>query len=97
MKNLPTIIIILAIIGVGIWWYQQSSIQVVQISPAVGGPVLEMVERIKKIHIDTAFFSDQQFLGFSESPDLDVAGLTTGRPNPFLSLKKAAAGIPPKR
>ena len=97
MKNLPTIIIILAIIGVGIWWYQQSSNEVVQISPAVGGPTLEMVERIKKIHIDTAFFSDQQFLSLSESPALDVSGLTTGRPNPFLSLKKMVVSAPPKR
>jgi|SRR3989344_757283 len=97
MKNLPTIIIILAIIGVGIWWYQQSSNEVVQISPAVGGSALAMVERIKKINIDTSIFSDQQFLGLSESPGLDVTGLATGRPNPFLSLKKAVLPVPVKR
>ena len=96
MKNLPTIIILVLILGVGIWWYQSSSTEVVQITPGVdSGPTLELVNRIRMIHIDTGFFSDQTFLSLEETPALDVSGLATGRPNPFLSLRSSFSSTVP--
>jgi hypothetical protein len=90
MRNLPFIIIIVAVAAVGGWWYYSSqSAATVQITPAgVGGPTLELVNRVKRIHIDTAFFQDPGFLALSENPPLDVSGFAKGRPNPFLSLRK---------
>ena len=98
MKNLPVIILVLVLIGGGIWYYQSTTTEVEQITPgSAGGPTLELVERVKRISIDTAFFSDQQFLALSETPELDISSLVTGRPNPFLSLKKSFGGTPVKR
>jgi|SRR3989344_2311150 len=89
MKNLPTIIIVLLVIGGGIWWYQTNSTEVVQITPGpVSGPTLELVARIRNIKMDTSIFTDQQFLALVSQPVLDVSGLVTGRPNPFISLTK---------
>ena len=98
MKNLPTIIVAVLIIGVGIWWYQASNKNVVQITPgADSGPTLDLVNRVKRISLDTSFFSDQQFMSLSETPTLDVSSLATGRPNPFSSLKKSSIGVPVRR
>lgn len=95
-KNLPTIIIVLVVIAGGVWWYQSTSNQVVQITPGpTSGPTLELVARIKKINIDTSFFSDQQFLSLVSQPPIDISALTKGRPNPFVSLTKPAST--PKR
>ncbi len=93
MKNLPTIIIVLLVIGGGIWYYQSTSNEVVQISPGPdSGPTLALVQRVKNIRIDTSIFTDQQFLALLSQPPLDVSMLAKGRPNPFIQLRKPASG-----
>jgi len=42
------------------------------------------VEALKKITIDTSFFSDPQFLDLQESPTPSLENIEKGRSNPFL-------------
>lgn len=94
MKNLPTIIIALLVIGGGFWYYQSTSNEVVQLTPGPSsGPTLELVARMRNIKMDTSIFTDQQFLSLVSQPPLDVSGLTTGRQNPFISLTKPASTV----
>lgn len=52
------------------------------ITPASGSP-LDLVERLKKVKIDTSFFNDPQFLGLESSPKPSLGGLQKGKTNPF--------------
>ena len=45
---------------------------------------LELVDRLKKISIDTSFFEDESFLNLESSPKPSLEGIQKGRPNPFI-------------
>lgn len=49
---------------------------------------LELVDRLKKISIDTSFFEDEGFLGLESSPKPSLEGIQKGRPNPFIPAKR---------
>ena len=83
-KNIETILIVLVLVGVFIWWYRTAGAPEVPISASgTSGPTLDLVERLKNVKIDTSFFNDQQFLDLEAAPKTDVTGLSKGRSNPF--------------
>ena len=83
-KNIETILIVLVLVGVFIWWYRSAGTPGVPISASgTSGPTLDLVERLKNVKIDTSFFNDQQFLNLEAAPKTDITGLQKGRSNPF--------------
>lgn len=85
MKNAITVIIIVVVAVGTAWLYLYSRPLGVQVAPTrERGQALELVERMKKIKIDTSFFEDAQFLGFEAAQELFLDGLAIGRPNPFV-------------
>lgn len=80
---IPVLMAIL-LFAVVIWWWRAGDASAVPISaPAIGGPALQLVERLKNIKIDTAFLDDPQFLNLEATPKPSLAGLQKGRSNPF--------------
>ncbi|OGF61945.1 hypothetical protein A2926_00495 [Candidatus Giovannonibacteria bacterium RIFCSPLOWO2_01_FULL_44_40] len=74
----------IALLAAVIWWWKAGKTDAVPISaPAVGGPALQLVERLKNIKIDTAFLDDPQFLNLEATPKPSLEGLQKGRSNPF--------------
>lgn len=59
-------------------YYQKESLPV-----SKEGPTLELVDKLKKITIDTSFFGDPAFRNLESQPKLLIDGLTKGRPSPF--------------
>ena len=83
-KNIETILIVLVLLGVFVWWYRSGGEPGVPISASgTEGPTLELVGRLQDIKIDTSFFNDQQFLDLEAAPKTDITGVSKGRSNPF--------------
>lgn len=55
---------------------------------AMAASSLELVERLKKLSIDTSFFEDETFLNLESSPKPSLEGIQKGRPNPFIPAKR---------
>lgn len=85
-----SVALLLAIAG---WWYWSQPFPDIQIAPSEArGKALELVERMKKIEIDTSFLDDQEFSSLESAPKPSFEGRERGRPNPFLSLPRTRGG-----
>lgn len=89
-KYLVPGLIALALIIAVVWWWRSQGEGGVAIPAAseTSGPALQLVERLEKIKIDTAFFNDSQFLDLESVPKTDITGLQKGRSNPFSQSKR---------
>ena len=54
----------------------------------VPGSPLDLVERLKKVKIDTSFFNNPQFLDLESVPKPSLSGIQKGKSNPFTPGKK---------
>ena len=86
---MPTIIVVAVLILIAVWWWMSAGSSPVAIpSSGTSGPTLDLVNKLKSITIDTAFFNDQQFLDLEAAPKTSIEGLSPGRSNPFTAGKR---------
>ncbi|OGN16807.1 MAG: hypothetical protein A3C81_03120 [Candidatus Yanofskybacteria bacterium RIFCSPHIGHO2_02_FULL_46_19] len=92
MKNTGWIIVIVFLVAAigGVYWYRTALEEPARLPPAPTGSALELIERIGRIKIDTAFFKDRSFLELvpQEPPALDIP---RGNPNPFVAGEERTA------
>ena len=85
------ILIIVLVLGVGVWWYQDvffgGAVIIAPPEPVIGGGTLELVEKLRAVEIDTAFFSDPAFLELEPAPDFIFESFQKGRNNPFAQIE----------
>lgn len=84
MKNTLWIIImalLVAAIG-GAYWYRTALEEPARLPQEPTGSALELIERIERIKLDTAFFKDRRFVELTpfEPPSLDIP---RGNSHPF--------------
>ena len=95
--NILTIILILALLGIGYVWYSYlgsrptgdglvgSSIPPTQSEETT--QFLALLSILEKTNIDTAFFSDPLFKSLGEKVELPPIPSVMGRPNPFAPFR----------
>lgn len=89
-KNIPIVALILVGAAAFVWWYQGRSqnVQLPDSLSKVESPALELVERLKNIKINTAFFNDAQFAELESVPAPILENLPKGKTNPFMPATK---------
>lgn len=84
MKNTIWILIIVLLVAAigGAYWYRTALEEPAHLPQEQTGSALELIERIGRIKLGTAFFKDRRFMELTpfEPPSLDVP---RGNPNPF--------------
>jgi hypothetical protein len=90
MRDLIITLVVVALLAGGGWyWYQNYYTPPVVVAPPadLGGPTLELVERLRSVRIDTSLFSDPIFLQLAPAPALILENFTKGRTNPFAPIR----------
>lgn len=86
---IPALVLLALLVAITWWWRStgaRGELGAILVSTTIsetGGQALRLVERLKNIKIDTAFFNDQQFLDLESAPKTDITGIPKGRSNPF--------------
>ncbi|MFC1756929.1 hypothetical protein ACFLZC_02120 [Patescibacteria group bacterium] len=89
--NLIFLILIIAVIGGGFYWYfktQDSEWDLTQMAgdAEFGKEFIDTINKVKKLKIDTAFFESEVFKSLKDASSEINPPETTGKRNPFLSL-----------
>ncbi len=85
MSKIIWAIIILGILGgAAYFWLNPGS----STDSLISDSVFANLTKLKKIKLDTSFFSDAEFSGLQEVPRVNISGIQKGRTNPFAAQGK---------
>jgi hypothetical protein len=90
-RSTIAVIVIIALVGLGYFYYYgstatpSSSISSTDVNAAVGDQVLNLLNQIKSLNIDTSLFNDAGYLTLRDY-SVPIPTLNVGRPNPFAPI-----------
>ena len=84
MRSAWTIIVLILIAAIGgVWWYRSQLEQPLQLPETPTDSALQLIVRLNKIDIDTAWFEKPEFLRLQSQPMPSEEGIVKGKNNPF--------------